>query len=325
MPLWIIRQDITKVKVDCIVNSANSLPIIGGGVDQAIHQAAGDQLFMERKQLGFISPGSAKISNAYGLPARYVIHTVGPLWVDGHHGEESTLRQCYQDSLQLALAHGCESIAFPLISSGVFGYPKDKALECAIESIKQFLDLHDLMVYLVVYDKKSYRISKERVDSVQSFLEDRDVVETSSYRMEHHIHPSIRRSESVHRHKSLLDEINELEDTFSERLLKRIALSGMLEVDVYKRANIDRKLFSKIRSNKDYKPSKQTAVAFAFALRLSLDDTKELLESAGFALNRSSKFDLIVQYHLLHRLYDIHSINSILFDYDQPLLGSQME
>lgn len=319
MPFEIIRADITQLKADAIVNAANHSLLGGGGVDGAIHRAAGPGLLEECKTLGGCKTGQSKMTRGYNLPAEYVIHTVGPIWEGGSKGEEKLLKACYRSALELAVDHNLESIAFPLISSGVFGYPKDQAIQVAIAVISEFLMDHDLMIYLVVYDQKAFVLSEKLFASVKAFINDNYVEErhfaneNRDYEME-----VCYSSKSM---RSLDDVLEELQETFSEHLIRMIDIKGKTDVETYKRANVDRKLFSKIRSDKYYRPSKTTVIAFSIALELNLDETKDLLEKAGFALSRSSKFDLIVEYFISEENYNIHEINEALFAFDQALLG----
>ena len=345
MPFEIIRADITTLDVDAIVNAANETLLGGGGVDGAIHAAAGPALLEECRTLGGCTTGEAKITKGYQLPARHVIHTVGPIWKGGGHGEEGLLRSCYKASLELASAHKLESIAFPLISSGVYGYPKDKAIGVAISEISSFLLDHDMMVYLVVFDRKAFVLSEKLFSSISSYIDDHLVLEKRlanqrdvyAYEEEQHYEP-MEESASVSvnifkevarssisststKKRSLNDVLDELQETFSEHLLRLIDIKGKTDVETYKKANVDRKLFSKIRGDKHYRPSQSTAIAFSIALELSLDETKDLLQKAGFALSRSSKADLIIEFFIREGNYNIHEINEALFAFDEPLLG----
>lgn len=345
MPLQIVRNDITKMKVDAIVNAANSSLLGGGGVDGCIHRAAGPALLDECKMLGGCETGNAKITGAGKLPCKYVIHAVGPRWLGGTHREKEHLISCYRTSLSLARSKGCETVAFPLISSGIYDYPKDQALRIAIDTISEFLLENDMTVYIVIFDKKAYQISEKLFSDIAEYIDDNYVDEhTDSY------------SERIRRQKafadsapilesslfekadaefeplasmpmaakplSLDDALKQIDESFSEMLLRKIDESGMTDSECYKKANIDRKLFSKIRSDKLYKPSKPTAIAFAIALELSLDETRDMLMKAGFALSHSNKFDIIIEYFIQRGNYNIYEINEALFAFDQNLLGA---
>ena len=316
MPFKLIRADITKLQVDAIVNAANRTLLGGGGVDGAIHRAAGPGLLEECKTLRGCETGQAVLTNGYDLPAKYVIHTVGPVWHGGKSNEEHLLRNCYINSLKLAASQEFETLAFPLISSGVFGYPKDKALAVAIDEITGFLTHHEITVYLVIFDQQSYQISKSLYDSVEAYIDAHYVKAMQEKDSRYEIHQSCSMSS-----RHLEDLMDELEATFSEHLLRLIDQKGLSDVETYKRANVDRKLFSKIRSDAHYSPSTDTAIAFAIALRLNLDETKDLLGRAGYALSRSNKFDVIIEYFIRHKNYNIHEINETLFAFDQHLLG----
>lgn len=330
MPLEIVRNDITKMKVDAIVNAANETLLGGGGVDGCIHRAAGPELLAECRTLGGCKTGDAKITKAYRLPCQYVIHTVGPMWNGGSHGERKLLVSCYRTSLALAKEHGCETVAFPLISSGIFGYPKDQALRVAVDTIGEFLLHNDMTVYIVIFSRTAYQISSKLFADIAEYVDDHYVdVHTDSQR------ERLRRM-SVFESRTLsadaaaapmavggLDSLlAHLDAGFSETLLKLIDRSGKKDSEIYKKANVDRKLFSKIRNNPDYKPSKATAIAFAIALELNLDETRDLVARAGYALSASSKFDVIIEYFIRQKKYDIFEINEALFAFDQSLLGA---
>lgn len=329
MPLQIVRNDITTMKVDAIVNAANESLLGGGGVDGAIHRAAGPKLLAECRTLGGCKTGQAKITKGYRLPARFVIHTVGPIWRGGGHGERELLISAYRSSLELALANQCETVAFPLISSGVYGYPKDQALKVAVDTIGDFLLSHDMAVYLVIFDRAAYTIGGKLFADIASYIDDRyvdahtDSREAQLRRMalasvsmgENELPPPAAAPSGLDRALSKLDE------SFSQMLLRKIDERGMTDAQCYKKANIDRKLFSKIRSDIHYKPSKPTAMAFAIALELPLEEAREMLEKAGFAFSHASKFDIIVEYFIAHQNYNIFEINEALFAFDQSLLG----
>ena len=419
MPFSIIRNDITKVAADAIVNTANPQPVIGAGTDSAIYKAAGaEQLLAERRKIGAIHPGEAAVTPAFALPAKYIIHTVGPAWRGGEAGEFETLASCYRKSLLLAKQLGCESVAFPLISTGTYGFPKDKALSVAMETIEDFLQGDDLDVTLTVLNKEAFTLSRDLLDDVQSYIDDRtaeqlhqaeygapfgigmyDERRAAKAAMPPQAQPMAQsgamsgsrpaeqskprkgkglfqklsslgkkeanaalleaseesykdRVEDLSIHSapvagsatqpaaseevkelyslvlakddspSLPDRMAHLGDTFQERLLRLIDSQDLTDPEVYKKANLDRKLFSKIRSNAEYRPKKTTVLALAIALELDLAQTKDLLARAGFAFSPSSKFDLIVQYCFEKRIYDIFEVNALLFQYDQPLLGA---
>ena len=341
MPLQIIRQDITKMRVDAIVNTTNEEMIGYSGVDLAIHTIAGAELDTECAKLAPLGLGQAKLSGAYGLPCKYVIHTSGPVWRGGLVGESIILRSCYIESLKLAVKSGCRSIAFPLISSGVYGYPKDQVLKFAIQTITEFLFAHELTVYLCVFDKESYSFSQKLFSDIQEFINDEYVDEhdedfyeafdgsIDEMPMAKCIQAPMcadammprKRETSSAAGKSLREYMKQMDRSFQEMLFDLIDESGMTDVECYKKANVDKRTFSKIKSNKDYKPSKQTVIAFAISLQLDMDTTQELLATAGFTLSRSKVFDKIIRYFILNGNYDIFEINEALFEFDQTLLG----
>ena len=391
MPLHIIRNDITRVRADAVVNTANPEPVYGGGTDYAIYRAAGERELLEaRRRIGPIKVGEAAVTPAFALPADFIIHTVGPAWVDGRHGEPEDLASCYRKSLLLAEQLGCSSVSFPVISAGSYGFPKDLALQIALREIEDFLQSHEMLVILTVFNKDTFDISAGLVEDVQQFIDDHYVEErleeeyelrrpgyqnmpaAGSSRRENFSAGRASNAAPRRRRRGLfssfakaekpeeLEEAQEREgyseaarepfptmmeapqmassadspyigdlpeimdrlgETFQERLLHLIDERGMTDTEVYKRANLDRKLFSKIRCNPAYTPTKRTALALAIALGLNLDETTDLLARAGIALSPSSRFDLIVEYCISHRIYDIYDINALLFHYDQTLLG----
>lgn len=329
MPLIIVRNDITKMPVDAIVNAAKESLLGGGGVDGCIHRAAGPELLAECRTLSGCKTGDAKITKAYRLPCRYVIHTVGPVWNGGSHGERKQLASCYRTSLALAKEHNCETVAFPLISSGIFGYPKDQALRVAVDTISEFLAENDMTVYIVIFDRAAYQIGNKLFADIAAYIDDHYVDAHTDSRRERMRRMGVVESRMLTAYEdapmaaSGLDEaLAHLDTGFSETLLKLIDRSGKKDAEVYKKANVDRKLFSKIRNNPDYKPSKPTAVAFAIALELSLPETRDLIARAGYALSPSSKFDVIIEYFIGQKKYDIFEINEALFAFDQSLLGA---
>lgn len=332
MPLQIIQHDITKMQVDAIVNAANTSLLGGGGVDGCIHRAAGPKLLEECRTLGGCQTGNAKITGAYNLPCKYVIHTVGPQYQDGTQGEQALLASCYRTSLLLAKENGCETVAFPLISSGIYGYPKAEALKVAVDTISGFLRNDDMLVYIVIFDKNDFRISGKLLADIKAYIDDhRAGGYPKSYRLS--LEEDIRKGHTnaipsmsvlMGRSKdtqSLEEVIKQIDESFSEMLLRKIDEKGIKDSECYKKANIDRKLFSKIRSDVHYRPSKPTVLAFAIALELSLAETKDMLMKAGFALSHSNEFDLIIEYFIANGNYDIFEINQALFAFDQNLLG----
>ena len=329
MPIKIIRQDITKLECDAIVNAANNTLLGGGGVDGAIHRAAGKKLLEECRTLGGCKTGQAKITGAYNLPCKYVIHTVGPIWKNGNYGEKDLLTSCYRNSLELAKQYECKSVAFPLISSGAYGYPKDEALRVATDTISDFLLENEMLVYIVVFDKKAFSIGKKLFCDIQQYIDDNYAEQFANRRRG--VYENTVMSEDIcfdsmlcapSMQKASLDEmLLQIDESFSQMLLRKIDESGMTDSQCYKKANIDRKLFSKIKSNVNYKPSKTTAIAFAIALELSLDETRDFLMKAGYALSHSNKFDIIIEYFITNKNYNIFEINEALFEFDQCLLG----
>lgn len=346
MPFRIIRHDITKLSVDAIVNAANTSLQMGGGVCGAIFSAAGaERLQNACDALSPIKTGEAVITKGFNLPAKYIIHTAGPVYRGGNEGEETLLRSCYMNSLELAMEYKCESIAFPLISSGIFGYPKTEALRVATSAIRDFLSDNDIDVSLVVFDKEALSVSEKLLGAVESYIDEHYVEEKEHYyarrqllsveeealsnasmldiSMSRPMVPErVANIEEIYAYEESLDDlVGSLDEPFSVTLLKLIDATGKKDSEVYNRANIDRRLFSKIRSNEHYTPSKSTVLAFAVALELTVVQTEDLLERAGFALSHSRKFDVIVEYFIQSRKYDIFQINEVLFRYDQPLLG----
>ena len=327
MPFKIIRNNITLVKADAIVNTANPMPVVGGGTDSAIYDAAGrEKLLEKRREIGEIKPGDARATEAFALDAKYIIHTVGPIWIDGAHDEMDVLRNCYRNSLELAGELSCKSIVFPLISTGVYGFPKDEALQIALAEINRFLLKSDMLVILVVFDRKSFELSGKLLTGIEEYIDENGVNMTRKQeygsnsrfsRDEHEFH--INKEQKPE--KKLSDVLGEAGKSFQDKLFELIDASGMTDVEVYKKANVDRKVFSSIKCKKDYKPSKKTAVSFAIALKLDMDATKDLLGRAGFALSPSSKFDLIISYFVEKKIYDIYEINAALFEYDEQILG----
>jgi O-acetyl-ADP-ribose deacetylase (regulator of RNase III) len=302
--------------------------------------AGAEQLQKACNKLAPIKTGEAVITPGFNLPAKHVIHTAGPIYRGGRQGEEALLRSCYVESLELAVNHGCESIAFPLISSGIYGYPKTEALRVAVSAIRGFISDHDVSVSLAVFDKDALTISEDLYGAVESYIDEYYVderhikrsklldVERETLLKEELFVQSMPMAEAAApsgmprvKDKSLEDLVGNLDESFSATLLRLIDATGQKDADIYHRANIDRRLFSKIRSNKGYMPSKPTVLAFAIALELNLEQTSDLLKRAGFALSHSRKFDVIVEFFIKSQNYDIYLINEVLFSHDQPILG----
>lgn len=339
MPLQIIRQDITQMHVDAIVNTTNEEMVGYSGVDFAVHTIAGSGLDEECARIAPLGLGQAKITGGYNLPCKFVIHTSGPIWRGGLVGESIILRSCYIESLKLAVKNGCHSIAFPLISSGIYGFPKDQVLKFAVQTITEFLLENELMVYICVYDRESYSFSQKLFNDIRDFIDDEYAEEHDEDFYDRYDAYSVERAISkcaapppvmVAKEiccdsavgKSLKDYMNQMDRSFQEMLFALIDKSGMTDVECYKKANVDKRIFSKIKSNKAYRPSKQTAVAFAISLQLDLDTTQELLATVGMTLSRSNVFDKIIRYFIHNKNYDIYEINEALFEFDQVLLGS---
>lgn len=330
MPLHLIRQDITKMKVDVIVNAANEQLQPGGGVCGAIYQAAGyDKLKEATDALKYCPVGQTALTPAFDLEAKYIFHSVGPIWQGGENREAKLLISCYQTALQKAVDLNCESIAFPLISSGSFGYPKTAAFYNATSTIEKFIDTHELTVYLVLFDQPSIPTTAAWKDLLTEYIDEHYVEEQkkasfnrSRFRIEEDA-PVLASSEMKFE-ESLIHfdlDLEKLEDTFQQRLFRWIDALELNEVDVYKKANITRKHFSKIRSNVDYQPKKNTVLALAIALELSLDDTLDLLRCAGYTLSNSKKFDVIVRFFIEREVYSIYTINEALFDASEETIN----
>ncbi len=327
MPFTIVRQDITKLEVDAIVNAANTDLLMGGGVCGAIFKAAGpSELQAACDKLAPIKTGEAVITPAFNLPAKFVIHAAGPVYrEDDKAGSEAALRSAYTNALKRAVENQCESVAFPLISSGIYGYPKEEALRVATSAITDFLEQRDLQVILAVFDKAAFSVSRQLLGQVESYIDEhyldrpkprRRLLDIERSSLGRKAAPALLEASAPW--EALVDQLDE---PFSRLLLRLIDKKGKTDVEVYKRANLDRKLFSKIRSNEDYRPGKRTVLALAVALELSLAETRDLLGRAGFALSPAVLFDVILEYFISQGLYNIYQINEVLFSYDQPLLG----
>lgn len=325
------------MRVDAIVNAANTDLQMGGGVCGAIFETAGTAKMQTAcDKVSPIQTGKAAITPGFALPAKYVIHAAGPVYRQWNTEQnEQLLRSAYTESLELARKYRCESIAFPLISSGIYGYPKDEALRVATAAIEDFLAEHDMDVYLVIFDRAAFAVSEELLGAIESYIDEhyvdthtvrrRELLEVECQALPEAMPPpflaeAAPMAASVP--KELDDLIDALDEPFNTTLLRLIDAKGKTDAEVYKRANINRKLFSKIRTGKGYMPGKRTILALAIALELTLDETDDLLEKAGYALSHSQKFDVIVEFFIVSQKFNIFEINEVLFKYDQPLLGA---
>lgn len=354
MPFEIVRNNLVNMEVDAVVNTANTNPVIDSGVDSEVHAKAGAELLAAREKIGHIDFGAAAITSGYELDAKYVIHTVGPIWRGGSYDEEQILASCYRSSLALAKNHQCESVAFPLIATGNYKFPKSLALQIAVREISSFLIENEMQIYLVVFDKDAFELSEKLFKSVSSYIDENyirstmlkeygnDSLHDSSLKTRWDSDRTTSGAQNKEYHKLQIEEclepnvcaaptpktddlsvmLDNLDAGFSETLLKLIDRTGKKDSEIYKKANVDRKLFSKIRNNIDYKPSKSTALAFAFALELGIEETEDFIGRAGFALSHSSKFDVIVEFFLINENYNIYELNEVLFAFDQPLIGA---
>lgn len=356
MPLKIIRNDVTKVAADAIVNTANPLPLIGAGTDTAIHEAAGPALLDARKQIGRIEVGDSAATPAFGLPAKYVLHTVSPSWNGGLDHETELLRNAYDAALRLADRLHCRSVAFPLMAAGSYGFPLDVALSVAMQAFTDFLMDHEITIYLVLFNGKAFGLAGSLFDDLKSYIDD-NYVEAQNKKEYRFSLPRRRRAEStlflgnaaptaskadeapeeaaakeaadfsyaqmmapMAAPGGLKEYLAQSETTFSEHLRDLLVERDGKDSEVYKRAEVSKQLFSKILSNKNYQPTKSTAIQLAIGLQLDLDQTQKLLDKAGYSLTRSSKADLVVQYYIEKRIYNVTFINAALDDCGLPLL-----
>lgn len=321
MPFCIIRNDITKVTADAIVNTANPHAGIGGGTDSAIYRAAGTEILLaERKKLGDIPVGQAAATSAFGLQAKYIIHTVGPVWQGGTHGEEAALRSCYEQSLSLAHKLGCESVAFPLISTGVYNFPKDKAMRIATAAIYEFLMEQEMRVELVVFDRTAYELSGRLFPNIQSYIDEQYVAHQTGQEYSRRRREELAARSAV---VTLSGALAQTQSTFQEYLLALIHQRNLKNADVYHGANLSKQHFSKMLSNKNYKPTKNTVCALALALHLDCVGANALLAKAGLVLTDNDKFDLAVRYFLENGMYNIVEDNIALYENGLELLGTQ--
>ena len=362
MPLKIVRNDITKMNTDAIVNTANEYVAVGPGCDTAVYQAAGyDALFQYRKEnIGPVPEGEVFITPGFALPVKYIIHAVSPLFIDGDSGEEEKLRSCYRKSLRLAKENQITSIAFPLISTGSFGYPLEEGIRIAADEINAFLLANDMLVYIVVFGRRATSLGTKLYPDLEEYIDQNYVeikrVEESGYynrplpgavggyerrratlsRIEEEAElsemaleePSDACYESsasfiddIELHERKIDErIAHLSDTFSEYLMHLIQSKGMKNADVYKRAIIDKKIFSKIKNNPYYQPKKITALCLCVGAKLSLDETTDLLARAGYALSPCDKTDIIFKFFIENGYYDMVDLDIVLEEHGLPCI-----
>ena len=385
MPFQIVRNDITKMQVDAIVNPASGLPGYGAGIDKAVYEAAGaEALYKRRAEIGRIECGAAAVTEGFALPARYIIHTVGCPWRDGLSGEENIIRLCYRSSFAEAAELGIETLTVPLLASGNFGFPKGIAMDIALSEIREFLDTHDLTIYLVVFDDESYSYSSERFGDIDAYIDSNYVAAVTDEEYGHFALPStsffseaVKRKPSEDRRperrkgglfksirksleaqvedtndeiadfsvgastdacsapmmgmaaaapqskpaKRLEDVVKNLDKSFMELVFTYADEKGITDVELQKKANINRKAFSKLKCGTTKNPSKPTALCFAIALELSLDETRDLLARAGLALSPCSRQDIIIQYFIERGAYDMFAVNEALFAHGEPTIG----
>jgi len=302
MPLNIVRNNIVNMQVDAIVNSANPEPKYDQGTDLAIYRAAGiDELLAERKKIGNIARGEVAYTPAFNLKAKYIFHTVGPVWELGEAEEFRLLRSCYKNCLNLAKKLGCESIAFPLISTGIYGFPKSEALKLAIAEISDFLIEDEMMITLVVYDDKAFELSGRIFDNVEDYLSANGI---NTDDVDNYIGANI-------------DNRKYFRDMLFEYLDQR----QLTNKEAYTRSNLDRKLFSKIQCSDTYHPSKNTVLALCIGLQLNMEEAEAFMARADFAFNPTSVTDLIVKCFILSGEYDIAKVNMALFAHHEETLG----
>lgn len=322
MPLHMIKEDLVTLSVDAIVNPTNSEYKATGGLDLAIRSAAGEGLTEALSSLPPLAVGEVVKTDAFALPCRYILHTVGPLWQGGDFAESEALRACYQNTLRLADSLGCESVAFPLIASGALGFPRDSVMKLATAAIAEFLCDHEMTVYLSVYHKEEFSLDRRLARELVRYIS-YNRVET-----EHHCERNMAKyaalgcRQEIAPSFTVADAVKKLDRSFAEELFYLIDEKGLTDVECYKRSNVDKKTFSKIKCNKKYRPSKETAVSFAIGLHLTIDEAERLLSTAGLCLSPSYTFDVIIRYFLTTGNYKtIFDVNEALYQFDQVTLG----
>ena len=378
MPFSIVRNDITKMKTDAIVNTANDHPTVGTGCDHAVYEAAGfsDLLDYRVKNIGFVPEGDVFLTPGFRLPAKHIIHAISPHYVDGKSGEEKLLRSCYRKSLALAEKQGFRSIAFPLISTGGFGYPKEEGMRIAIDEIHAFLLTSDMQVYLVVFDQKATSMGQKLYPDLEAYIDQHYVEEKN--REEYAWFPESGRERQRDRkrpavnalfdswhadekacmaeepelsyaaapapqmaptpqtaagdgeplseeailemERKLKERIAHMSDSFSDYLMYLIREKGLKNVDVYNDALLNKKVFSKIKNNSDYHPQKLTALCLCVGAKLNLDESKDLLARAGYALSPCDKTDIIFSYFIENGIYNMIDLTIQLEEHGEPCI-----
>lgn len=345
MPFEIVRNDIVKMEVDAIVNTANPKPVVGTGVDTAIHNAAGPELLKARKEIGDIKVCEAVVTPAFDLPAKYVIHVVGPAWVDENPVEEEMLARSYRAALDAAAKQKCKSIAFPLLSTGNYGFPKKISMRIALDVFSKFLMEHEMQIYLTVFGEEAFKLSNTLFRSVQAYIDENYVsskfeeeygVDEAAYHIgSSNLSPRMKaRREAQQEYaamapaplagkESLSDMMDKMDASFSDTLMALIDATGEKPSNIYHKACVSKQVFSKINSNSHYQPLKATAIAFCLALELDLEEAQELLARAGFTLSKSSLSDVIIMYCIENKIYNVMMVNEMLFEYDLAQIGSK--
>ena len=334
MPFTIIRDDITRVKADAIVNTANPKPVIGAGTDNAIYTAAGkEKLLAARKLIGDIKPGDAIETAAYNLDAKYIIHTVCIAWDIDNETALDTLKSCYKNSLVLALELNCKSIAFPLIGTGAYGFPHDEAVEVAKSVSKKFLKEtgSDMKIMLVVFDKDSYESTAAVAKKIKQYIddnyvenavvdeyglteEDRHDISTIRRRRERYFHGASNRPFNRDEQAKLDALYDDAAKPFSVKVFELADQKGIKYSKLYgaNERYFSKQVISAMQKNSNYHPAKFVAVTICIVLELDLDETLDLLERAGYTLSRSRKADVVIRACIENGIRDYEKIDKKL-------------
>lgn len=339
MPLKIIRNDITKLEVDAIVNPTDQFFSGLGGIDLQVHKKAGVELEKELDCKPKLKISEAILTDGYNLKSKKIIHVAGPIWNDGNHNEEELLKKSYENCLEIIKENKFTSVAFPLISTGTFCVPKEIGLEIATNSFTTFLLEEEVDIYLVVYDKESLSISQKVFGEIQDYI--KNVYEVNENFFSRSCASCVSNSNDndyepicydQYEKLEVEDKISEkpfdldiddipLEETFSMKLLSIIDKKELKDPYVYKKAQVDRRVFSTLRKDDNYKPTKKTAISLCLALELSYEETQDLLSRAGLTLSRSNRFDIVIEWCIKNKKYNIIEVNIILFNHDLELLS----